>query len=232
MRNPTKSRTPWLVCLLAGTLLLGACSEGGGAGDSATPEAGQPASTTPFQGLADTVKGIVSKPVVIIPEGAPVKVRLVPTLSTETHQVGDVFEATLAEPIEAADGKIAAPQGAVVRGAVVESDKGGRVQGVAQLAVQLTELETPGGERVRITTSSVRREARPTKKKDAQKVGIGAGVGAAIGAIAGGGKGAAIGAASGAGAGTGVVLATHGEPAVIPSESVLEFTLRSAVELP
>lgn len=232
MRNPTENQRTWLVCVLAGTLLLGACSQGGGVEDSAEPDAAPPVSTTPFRGLADSVKGIVSKPVVVIPEGAPLKVRLVPTLSTETHQAGDVFEATLAEPLQAADGKIAAPRGAVVRGAVVESDKGGRVQGVARLAVQLTELETPGGERVRITTSSVRREARPTKKKDAQKVGIGAGVGAAIGAVAGGGKGAAIGAASGAGAGTGVVLATRGEPAVIPSESVLEFTLRNAVELP
>jgi hypothetical protein len=74
--------------------------------------------------------------------------------------------------------------------------------------------------------------ARATKGRDAMKIGIGSGVGAAIGAIAGGGMGAAIGAAAGGGAGTGVVLATRGAPAVIPSESVLHFALRSPITVP
>jgi hypothetical protein len=69
--------------------------------------------------------------------------------------------------------------------------------------------------------------AKGTKKEDAVKVGVGSGIGAAIGAIAGGGKGAAIGAGVGAGAGTGVVLATKGDPAVIPSESALTFQLKA-----
>jgi hypothetical protein len=60
-------------------------------------------------------------------------------------------------------------------------------------------------------------------------VGIGAGVGAAIGAIAGGGKGAAIGAGAGGAAGTGTVLATRGDPAVLPSESLITFKLQAPV---
>jgi hypothetical protein len=61
------------------------------------------------------------------------------------------------------------------------------------------------------------------------KIGIGAGIGAAIGAIAGGGKGAAIGAGAGGGAGTGLVLATRGDPAVIPGESQLTFRLQGPI---
>jgi hypothetical protein len=99
----------------------------------------------------------------------------------------------------------------------------------ASLAIQLTRLHTASGRVVEISTSTITREAKATKGKDAAKIGIGSGVGAAIGAIAGGGKGAAIGAAAGAGAGTGVVLATRGEPAVIPSETVLNFALRAPV---
>jgi hypothetical protein len=91
----------------------------------------------------------------------------------------------------------------------------------------LTGLHTTGGNFVEISTNSISREAKATKGKDATKIGIGSGIGAAVGAIAGGGKGAAIGAAAGAGAGTGVVLATTGDPAVIPSETVLVFELRS-----
>jgi hypothetical protein len=124
-----------------------------------------------------------------------------------------------------------AAKGASVTGKVVESDPGGRVKGVASIAVQLTRLRTEGGQEIEISTNSVAREAATTKKKDATKVGIGAGIGAAIGAIAGGGKGAAIGAVAGAGAGTGAVLATRGGAAVIPSETVLNFKLRYPVDV-
>ncbi len=118
-----------------------------------------------------------------------------------------------------------------MKGQVVESDPGGRVKGRAQLAVQLTSLETVDGTVVPISTDSVVEVAAASKKKDALKVGIGSGIGAAIGAIAGGGKGAAIGAAAGAGAGTGAVLATRGDPATIPSEAVLTFRLRSDAKI-
>src|SRR3954465_13706179 len=44
-------------------------------------------------------------------------------------------------------------------------------------------------------------EKKQTKKKSAERIGIGAAAGAAVGAIAGHGKGAAIGAGAGGGAG-------------------------------
>lgn len=167
---------------------------------------------------------------VTLEKGTAVQVRLVPTLSTETHRAGDRFEATLIAPL-AADGRTIAPAGAKVWGKVVEADKGGRVSGRARLAVQLTAIETSAGQTLNISTNTVARTARSTKKKDAQKIGIGTGVGAAIGAIAGGGKGAAIGAAAGAGAGTGAVVATRGAPAVLPTESRLTFRLQFSVTL-
>jgi hypothetical protein len=162
---------------------------------------------------------------VTLPEGTPLAVRTTIALSTNTQEAGQTFTAHLEEPL-LHGGREIAPKGAEVEGQIVEADKGGRVKDRASLAVQLTRLHTAGGQ-VRISTSTIRHEADATKGKDAAKIGIGSGVGAAIGAIAGGGKGAAIGAAAGAGAGTGVVLATHGDPAVIPSESVLYFELRA-----
>jgi hypothetical protein len=105
------------------------------------------------------------------------------------------------------------------------------VKGVAKLAVRLTHLELANGQIVSLSTNSFVKSAPHTKKKDALKVGIGSGAGAAIGVIAGGGRGAAIGAGTGAGVGAGVVLATRGAPAVIPSESLLTFTLRRPVAL-
>lgn len=166
---------------------------------------------------------------VVLPQGTELKVRVIPTLSTETLKGGETFEATLAEPL-VVGGRTIAPRGASVTGKVVEADPGGRVKGVAHLSLQLSTLSA-AGKTVPIATNTVTQEARTSKGKDAAKVGIGSGVGAAIGALAGGGKGAAIGAAAGGAAGTGVVLATRGEPAVVPSETVLSFTLQAPAQI-
>jgi hypothetical protein len=165
---------------------------------------------------------------VTLPEGTVLTVRTTNTLSTKTQQAGQTFSAHLEEPV-VHGGREIAPKGAVAQGTIVESDQGGRVKGVAILTVRLTELHAANGRQLDISTNSISIHADTTKGKDAAKIGIGSGVGAAIGAIAGGGKGAAIGAAAGAGAGTGVVLATTGDAAVIPSETVLIFSLRSPV---
>lgn len=170
------------------------------------------------------------KPVVLA-EGTPIRVRTTNALSTKTAATGETFTATLEEPI-VEDGKVIAAKGATVTGVVSNSDPGGRVKGVASLSVRLKSIELANGKTLDVSTSAVGRQAAKSTKKDALKIGIGSGIGAAIGAIAGGGKGAAIGAAAGGGAGTGAVLATRGEAAVIPSETVLTFSLSNPVTVP
>ncbi|MBV6429964.1 MAG: hypothetical protein IANPNBLG_00067 [Bryobacteraceae bacterium] len=169
-------------------------------------------------------------PPVTLPAGTVLRVRTNTALSTKTSQTGDRFTATLAEPL-VAGGRTIAPRGAQVEGRIADSDPGGRVKGKARISIRLTSVDVNGAP-LAVSTGAFTQTARATKKKDATKIGIGSGIGAAIGAIAGGGRGAAIGAAAGAGAGTGVVLGTRGDPAVIPSESVLTFRLRDAVTLP
>ena len=166
-------------------------------------------------------------PSVTIVEGTPIKVRTQTTLSTKDTKAGDTFTATLAEPI-VIEGNVVAPRGSQVEGRVVDSDPGGRVKGIATISVRLIQLRV-GDRNVEIQTRPIARQAHATKRKDTAKIGIGAGIGAAIGAIAGGGQGAAIGAASGGAAGTGLVLATHGDPAVIAAESILTFKLTAPV---
>lgn len=124
-----------------------------------------------------------------------------------------------------------AERGANVVGRVVNVDDGGRVKGKAYIEVAINSLELVNGDTVSVETATVGQEAKSSTKKDAAKIAIGSGIGAAIGAIAGGGKGAAIGAGVGAGAGTGTVLATKGEAAIIPAESVLEFRTRSPISV-
>jgi hypothetical protein len=153
------------------------------------------------------------------------KVRTTSPMSTDTSKAGDRFVATLEQPMY--DGsRMVARKGAQAELLVVDSDKGGRVKGVASLTLKLMRVQTPSGKYVEINSEPLILDANATKGEDATKIALTTGIGAGIGALAGGGKGAAIGAATGAAAGTGVVLATRGEPAVIPSESVLEFAVR------
>ena len=182
---------------------------------AAAPVAAKPASAAPA-------------PEIVLPAGTTVKVITTSSLSTENVKAGQAFEGSLHAPITLNE-KVVLPKGTPVRGVIAESDPGGRVKGRARLALRLTSFDV-NGRKASIATNTFVREAPGTKKRDAMKIGIGSGAGAAIGAIAGGGAGAAIGAAAGAGAGTGLVLATRGEPARIPSESVVAFRLREAVK--
>ena len=160
-----------------------------------------------------------------VPQPFHLKVRTTQAMSTETSKAGDRFVATLAEPVYEGN-KMVARKGAQAEGLVVDSDKGGRVKGVASLTVKLVRFQTTSGKYAEITSEPLVVDANATKGEDATKIALTTGIGAGIGALAGGGKGAAIGAATGAAAGTGVVLATRGDPAIIPSESVLEFAVR------
>jgi hypothetical protein len=163
----------------------------------------------------------------VIPAGTKISVRTTTALSTKNAETGAPFSGSLSAPL-IVKGETIAPKGAPVEGVVANSDDGGRVKGVASISLRLTKVEIHG-KMVPVKTGVFVKEAKATKKKDALKVGIGAGIGAAIGAIAGGGKGAAIGAGAGGAAGTGVVLATHGDPAVVGAESLISFKLTNPV---
>jgi len=143
---------------------------------------------------------------------------------------GDTFTATLDKEL-VVEGFVIAERGARVVGRVVASDRGGKVRGVAGIAVELTRIHTSDGQNVAIQTDSFERHAEQTRGQDAEKVGVGAAIGAAIGAMAGGGKGAAIGAGAGGAAGAGNVMLTRGKPATLPSETRINFRLRAPVTL-
>lgn len=203
----------------AGAAPSAGTSAASGWGD--TPATKPAVSTAPAQPVLKTYT---------LPSGSTLRVQTTSTLSTKTVQQGAPFSGSLAEPVEV-DGKVIAARGANVTGRVLTADDGGRVKGKAYLEIAVSSIELINGETVAVETAPFGQEAKSGTKKDAAKVGIASGVGAAIGAIAGGGKGAAIGAGVGAGAGTGAVLATKGEAAIIPAESVINFRTQSPISV-
>jgi hypothetical protein len=164
-----------------------------------------------------------------VPSGTAIGIRLVDALDSAANKAGDSFRGTLDQDL-VIDGTVVASKGAAVRGKVSSTQQSGRVQGRAQMALELTNCEI-GGQDYPIQTKLLNFAAESTKKQDAEKVGIGAGIGAVIGAIAGGGKGAAIGAAVGGAAGGGTVIATRGQEVQFEPEHKLNFALSKDVQV-
>jgi hypothetical protein len=146
---------------------------------------------------------------VTIPSGTTLRLSLQSAVASDTSRVEQPVRATLRSPVSI-NGQVVLPAGSEVGGVVTEAEESGRVKGRARVAIRFNSLHS-GGETYDIRTSGYAQEAEATKRKDAEKIAIGAGAGAALGAILGGGSGAAKGAAIGGAGGTGVVLATKGK---------------------
>jgi hypothetical protein len=162
--------------------------------------------------------------------GSLLPVRLIDGLSSERNAPGDTFTGTLDREL-VVNGFVVAERGARVEGRVVSVDPGGKVRGVASMAIHLTRIHTADGQTIPVETDTFERHAEASHTTDAAKVGGGAALGAIIGAIAGGGKGAAIGAAAGGGAGAGTVLLSRGKAVTLPSETRINFRLSSPVTI-
>ena len=165
-----------------------------------------------------------------IKPGTFLTVRVNQPLSSDRNQAGDAFTATLVRPL-VVDGVIVAQRGQTIGGRVAEAQKAGRVEGVARLGVQLTDLSLVDGQQVPIQSQLISRAGPTSVGRDAVGIGATTAVGAAAGAAAGGGVGAGIGAGAGAVVGVVGVLLTRGHPSVIYPESVLTFRIEAPVTI-
>lgn len=89
--------------------------------------------------------------------GTLISVRIIEALSSDRNVRGDIFNGTLDRPL-VVDGFVIAERGARVRGEVVTSSHAGRVDGMAELTLQLDEVYTSDGQRVHIVTQPWRKQ--------------------------------------------------------------------------
>lgn len=164
---------------------------------------------------------------IIVPYGTVLSVRLTESLSSELNEKGDTFLASLASPVLVGD-RVVIPEGAGVKGRVVEVQSSGRFSGRPAMIIEVTRLAYNGNS-YDLRSNQYSKEGPSRNVRSVATIGGGAGLGAILGGILGGGKGAAIGAMIGAGAGTGVRAASREAAVQLPAESTLSFRLQAAL---
>ncbi len=183
----------------------------------------------------------------LVPAGTTIQATLDTPLSTKTSQVGDRFTATVASPVNDANGKLAIPAGTKINGQVSNAEQGKAVailRGKGRLDLRFIDMTMPNGVSAPLAASlkSVHANGRTQQaneeggvqsgtsgKTAAKDVGIGAGVGTVAGLIFGSAlKGLAIGAI----AGGGYVLATKGKDVELPANTGLVLGLDQNLSLP
>jgi hypothetical protein len=159
-----------------------------------------------------------------VPSGTVITVRMIDSIDTDVTGAGERFRASIDDPV-VVDGKVVIPRNADATVQVMRVEQAGRISGSDEIALKLYDV-TVNGRSYEAATNYAEVKGAGQGKSTAKTTAVTTGVGAALGAIIGGGKGAAIGA--GAGAATGVaVSATRGKTLRIPSETRLDFELRS-----
>lgn len=161
-----------------------------------------------------------------IPVGQEMDVRLSNTLSSESAQPEQRFEATTVVDL-LQDGRVLVPAGSVVKGVVMDVDKAGRIDRDGSLTLAFDRITVRGREHDMRATATQVYESKGIRG-EAGTAGVGAGVGGIVGGIIGGLKGAVIGAAIGAG---GAIAATDGKDIELPAGSIVRIRMDTPVRV-
>ena len=165
----------------------------------------------------------------VVSAGSVVTVRMIDGIDSSKNQPGQEFDATVDSPV-ASGNLVVIPQGSTAKVRLVNSQNSGRVEGSAQLELELISV-TVNGKTYPVQSGYYQQHGSSRGKRTAGAAGGGAIIGGLIGAIAGGGKGAAIGAGSGAAIGAGASVAMKGSSIKVPSETKIDFTLRQPLTI-
>jgi hypothetical protein len=161
-----------------------------------------------------------------IPVGQEMDVRLANSLSSETAQVEQRFEATTVVDL-LQDGRVLVPAGSIVEGIVSDVDKAGRVDRDGSLTLAFDRIRVRGREHDMRASATQVFESKGIRA-EAGTAGVGAGVGGVVGGLIGGVKGAILGAAIGAG---GAIAATDGKDISLPAGSIVRIRVDTPVRV-
>lgn len=189
-------------------------TNGENSGASRAAQSGQAAS--PAQGIT-------------LAAGTVVTIRTIDSIDSSRNHTGQEFTATVDAPV-VSNSQVVIPQGSNAKVRLANSQNSGRVEGSAQLELELASI-TVNGVTYPVQSGYYQRHGASRGQRTGKAAAGGAILGGLIGAIAGGGKGAAIGAGGGAAIGAGTSVAMKGSTVKVPSETRIDFTLRQPVTI-
>ena len=195
---------------------------------SARKPAPPPPPAAPRPAPAPAAAAPAAPPMVTVPSGTAVNVRLTQDIDVDVSYAGRTFKSVVDDPVMV-NGSIVVPRGASALLQAVKVEQSGAMKGSDKISLKLHSINF-GGYVYEVTSGYVESKGKGEGKKTARKIGGGAGLGAIVGGIAGGGEGAAIGAAIGGVAGA-AVSAGGEEHLKVPSETRLQFVLNAAVKV-
>ncbi len=194
-------------------------------GESSTDE-GEPADRGDSSGPGLALRSVAG--------GATFEVTLNQELSTRHNRVGDLFSATLVDPLT--DGRLVlVPAGALVVGEVTEVEESGSHGQTAIINLDIHEVSFDGETyplEASILKANPETRSRSSTAAKAAKIGGAAVAGAILGRVIGGDAlGTIIGTAVGGAAGTAIVLGTDDVDAVLPRGSRMLLRLDAPLEM-
>ncbi len=173
------------------------------------------------------------------PSGNLLHCRLTQTLSTKLNFQGDLFTATIAEPLVVNNHDVI-PVGAKLEGRIARLDRPGRIKGVGEMRLAAEKVTFPdgrsypvsavlvttyGAEGVKVVGAEGTVKGPSSRLRDLEEVGLGMGGGGLLGTIFGGFHGAVLGGAIGGAAGFVDTLRRRGKDLTLPSGTELKFQL-------
>ncbi|MDE3128646.1 MAG: hypothetical protein KGL38_11610 [Gemmatimonadota bacterium] len=152
-----------------------------------------------------------ARPAGEVAEGTSLVIHPSERVCTNTHKVGQIVSATVADPVDGTNG-VRIPAGAVVKLEIVALKRSENVKDPIDMGFKVQSVTFDGRTyemAAAVTKETIERVRNEPKEKDVQKVVGGAVIGAIAGKILGkSDKGAVVGAAAGAAAGAGVAATT------------------------
>jgi hypothetical protein len=178
-----------------------------------------------------------------IPPGTVLNCKLSQTLSTALNSQGQLFAATLTEPV-VVNGNQIVPAGATIRGRIASLNRPGHIKGVGKMLLVPETLALPNGQTFTVSAVLLDTYGAPgasienpegvvrgpdARLRDLKEVGIGIGGGGLLGTMIGGFHGAFIGGLIGGSAGLVDGFRRRGPDLTLPSGTELKFQLSRQV---
>ena len=174
-----------------------------------------------------------------VPPGTILNCRLSQTLSTAVNSQGQLFAATIAEPLVISGNQIV-PAGATIRGRIGSLTRPGHIKGVGKMLLVPETLAFPNGQTFTMGAVLLHAYGAPdasianpegvirgpnARLRDLKEVGIGVGGGGLLGTMIGGFHGAFVGGMIGAAAGLVDSFRRRGPDLTLPRGTELKFQL-------